>query len=123
MKGSKLIKLASAGVLSLGLTAIPFSIAASAQDTTVPNATTFDVEDEDVDVEDAEDGFDWGLLGLLGLLGLAGLAGKKRDEVHRHHTDHAVDRIDPTPVNHSTSAPTSPSADAPRYRDPYRDPK
>lgn len=111
MKAAKLIKLASAGVLSLGLTAIPFSIAASAQDSTSPDGTTAPV------VEDVE--FDWGWLGLLGLLGLAGLAGRKRDDVHRH----SAERIDPTPITHQTDVSATPRADAPRYRDPYRDPK
>lgn len=73
MKNSKLIKAASIGILSLGLTALPFSISASAQEapgTDNPAAVT----------EDAD--FDWGWLGLLGLLGLFGLAGKKRSDVH-----------------------------------------
>lgn len=116
MTTSKLIKATSISILSLGLTLIPFSISASAQDTTNPDG---------IDVEDIEDvQFDWGWLGLLGLLGLAGLAGRKRDNVHHQRHDPRADR----PANYQTNSPASHQSapdqpDAPLYRDPYRDPK
>lgn len=119
MTTSKLIKATSISILSLGLTLIPFSISASAQDTTNPNG---------VDIEDVEDvQFDWGWLGLLGLLGLAGLAGRKRDDVHyqrhEHRADSPANYQTNTPIPHQShqSAPDQP--DPPLYRDPYRDPK
>lgn len=80
MKHSKLIKAASIGILSLGLTALPFSISASAQE--APGTDNSPAATENAD-------FDWGWLGLLGLLGLFGLAGKK-------HADNSVRSDDPT---------------------------
>ena len=82
MKFSNAIKLASAGVLALSLSALPMVHSASAQDatgttgTTDTTGTTGDTTPT-ADVE-SNDGFDWGWLGLLGLAGLAGL--KKRDD-------------------------------------------
>lgn len=117
MKPSKLVKAASIGLLSLGLTALPFSISASAQDTTN--------QIEAPDVEDIE--FDWGWLGLLGLLGLAGLAGRRHTDDHRQHHEHRNDHRTGVPVTPQASNPTdirnNPPTDVPRYRDPYRDPK
>jgi hypothetical protein len=76
MKYSKLIKAASIGLLSLGLTALPFSISTSAQEAPGTDSPTAVTEDAD---------FDWGWLGLLGLLGLFGLAGKKHSDDVRSH--------------------------------------
>ncbi|WP_416668198.1 WGxxGxxG family protein [Egbenema bharatensis] len=67
MNSSKLIKFASIGFLSLGLTVLPFSAPVSAQETAEDNNPIAALNDTD---------FDWGLLGLLGLLGLFGLAGR-----------------------------------------------
>lgn len=116
MKDFRLVKAISVGILSLGLTTIPFSISASAQDATSP----------DIDVvEDVE--FDWGWLGLLGLLGLAGLAGRNRSDQHHqsyeHRTDTPVSSQTNFPASSQPNTPVNPNPDAPRYRDPYRDPK
>lgn len=111
MKTAKLIRAASVGILSLGLTALPFSISASAQDTTPSNGTTAPR------VGDVE--FDWGWLGLLGLVGLAGLAGRKRHDEHPQHHEYRNE----VPTTPQTNVPSGPRPDAPRYRDPYRDPK
>lgn len=81
---SNFVKAAGVGLLSLGLSILPLSIAATAQDAsdTTPDATAPAVTDfDDID-------FEWGWLGLLGLLGLAGLAGKKRqDDVPPRYRD------------------------------------
>lgn len=117
MKSSKLVKAASIGLLSLGLTALPFSISASAQDTTNQTGSPA--------VEDIE--FDWGWLGLLGLLGLAGLAGQRRVDDHHQHREYRSEHRTDVPVTPQASNPTdihnNPRTDVPRYRDPYRDPK
>jgi hypothetical protein len=112
MNFSKLAKVASAGVLSFGLAAIPFSINASAQETTNPVEDT--VESAEAAVENTE--FDWGLLGLLGLIGLAGLAGRnRRDDVDVHRDTYRSTTVDPT---YQAGTPTSTRTDVPRYRDP-----
>lgn len=116
VRNLRFVQAASAGVLSLGLIAIPFSVSANAQDATSQDGTAIP------GVEDVE--FDWGWLGLLGLLGLAGLAGRKRDT--HHQTDHHADRPVATPTSYQSNVPPSPAnpqPDAPRYRDPYRDPR
>ena len=73
-------KTLAAGLLAIGLVAIP-ATQASAQG-------ELDVV---VEKDDGEDNTGlWGLLGLLGLIGLAGLSGKKRDrhvDVHRTEVD------------------------------------
>jgi MYXO-CTERM domain-containing protein len=92
MRHSKLIKAASIGILSLGLTALPFSISTSAQEAP-------DTDNSPAVTENAD--FDWGWLGLLGLLGLFGLAGKKRSENYDRSDEPALYR-DPN-VTSSTS--------------------
>ncbi|WAL59005.1 WGxxGxxG family protein [Thermocoleostomius sinensis] len=115
MSFSKLAKVASVSVLSFGLVAVPFSISASAQETTNPVEDT--VESTQAAVENTD--FDWGLLGLLGLIGLAGLAGRgRRDDVRdvdtRYRNEHRTD-ADPS---YQPGAPTNTRTDVPRYRDP-----
>jgi len=64
-------KLVGAGVITLGLTLIPLTLPAVAQEA-APGANTVETQgDRD---------FDWGWLGLLGLIGLAGLRGGQRHE-------------------------------------------
>lgn len=120
MKTFRLAKAISVGVLSLGLTAIPFSISASAQDATSPDDTPGVGAVEDIE-------FDWGWLGLLGLLGLAGLAGRNRSDArhqqHDYRTDVPASSSTGLPPSSQANIPANPQADAPRYRDPYRDPK
>ncbi|NJO39743.1 MAG: WGxxGxxG-CTERM domain-containing protein [Cyanobacteria bacterium CRU_2_1] len=88
---TNLFKAIGIGALSVGLTVLPFTLPASAQDAPGTDDTTTDVVEEDND-------FDWGWLGLLGLLGLAGLAGRKRD-------DHTVYR-DPNSTTTGTTGTT-----------------
>lgn len=112
MSFSKLAKAASVGVLSFGLATLPFSMSASAQETTNPVEDT--VESAETAVENTE--FDWGLLGLLGLIGLAGLAGRnKRDNVDVHYRNEY--RSDATP-DYQAGVSTPTRTDVPRYRDP-----
>ena len=89
MKRSNISKFVGAGVLTLGMAAMPVIMPASAQTdstgTTGATGTTGTTGDamqsqgtENVNTGDRD--FDWGWLGLLGLGGLAGLAGKKNSE-------------------------------------------
>ncbi|GAB4378680.1 MAG: hypothetical protein Kow00121_31120 [Elainellaceae cyanobacterium] len=108
MKFTNLAKVASAGILSLGLVVAPLSISASATEgTTVPDAG---IGTTDIEVEEEDDGFDWGWLGLLGLIGLAGLAGKKRDDDRDRYREPSTTTYAGTTA---TRDPNSPS-----YRDP-----
>jgi len=120
MKNFSLVRAVSVGILSLGLTTIPFSISASAQDATGTDETPGVSAVEDIE-------FDWGWLGLLGLLGLAGLAGRKRDDSrhqqYEYRTDVPTSSATNLPPTSQSNMPASPNPDAPRYRDPYRDPK
>lgn len=88
MKISTLTKALFASAIALGVTALPFSLPASAQVDPAPAQTDTDTED---------DGFDWGLLGLLGLIGLAGLARKPEERtVYRDPRTETTTRSDYT---------------------------
>ena len=102
MKRSNISKFVGAGVLTLGMAAMPVIMPASAQTdstgTTGATGTTGTTGDamqsqgtENVNTGDRD--FDWGWLGLLGLGGLAGLA--KRSEPVRYQ--------DPNPVGGTTT--------------------
>jgi len=73
----------SAGVLTLSMALLPFTLPTQAQVNTQPRT---DIDRRATTYEDRND-FNWGWLGLIGLLGLAGLAGKKRDEEPTRYRD------------------------------------
>ncbi|AFZ27957.1 hypothetical protein Cylst_5983 [Cylindrospermum stagnale PCC 7417] len=77
-----LTKTVGAGVLTLSMAILPFTLPTQAQVNTqprtdaAPRTTVYERND-----------FDWGWLGLIGLLGLAGLAGRKRDDEPTRYRD------------------------------------
>jgi len=72
-----------AGVLTLSMAILPFTVPAQAQVNTTPGVDNTQTTTTTADDND----FDWGWLGLLGLIGLAGLAGKKRNEEPTRYRD------------------------------------
>jgi MYXO-CTERM domain-containing protein len=75
-----------AGLLSLGMAILPFTVSAQAQDNSTSTTTDTPQSTTTYNTADRND-FDWGWLGLLGLAGLAGLAGKKRDDEPTRYRD------------------------------------
>lgn len=75
-------KLIRSGLLALLLTALPLSLATSAQ-----TGTGAGQADRTYSGERDRDDRDWGWLGLLGLLGLTGLLRKRETHDHDHVTN------------------------------------
>lgn len=82
MKRFNLPKVIGASIVAVGLTLMPLTLPATAQNS--PNSNTMAQAETAPDQEGDRD-FDWGWLGLLGLAGLAGL--RKKQEPSTQYRD------------------------------------